>query len=270
MNPEKIGKAVSLWSQYTKGADQLEARAFRTGDAEAMRKAIVFRQNAATLAGYLSKHAMVKGFPLQKKFKWQGMQVSIENAAGTSRNWYDPHAKRNGYTYMLHDYGYLRGTEGVDGDHVDCFFGPIPESAPHVYVVRQMKSPDFHYYDEDKCMIGFSSEAAAAEAYKLHYDDPRFLGVIDTYPVDTFLSAVKQTKKAPSPVGGWLSLRVQQRMADLVGTSALPKEAKVFSIENAPPLPETSPMAMPEAGIRAWPINPPAIGPVLPGAVPLP
>lgn len=257
---EQVQKIIGLWSQYRKGADQMEAKAAHTGSADAMRKAVSFRVNEAKLAIWLSQNAMVKAFPLQGRLRWRGMQISIENKAGSVRHWQDKAAGRDGYTYMLNDYGYLRGTEGVDNDGVDVYLGPDPEKAPYVFVIRQLKAPDFKYYDEDKCMIGFASEEAAADAYRSHYDDPRFLGIVDTYPVNMFVAAVKVTKKAPAPVGGWLSLRVQQRMADLIGTSALPKEAVIFAAENAPPAMERPGLQKKQEALVAVWIGDSAIG----------
>lgn len=224
-------EVATLWSRYKKAAEKYQAKLQNTGDPEAMRKAIVFRANQTRCEQWLAQHALVKAYPLHKKFKWKGLDVSIENAAGSTRHWKDHNKGTDGYTYMSCDYGYLRNTGGVDGDHVDAYFGPDPEGARMVYVVRQLKSPDFRYYDEDKCMIGFESKKEAEQAYLLHYTDPRFLGGIDSFPVDAFLYAVKQTKKAPAPVGGWMNLRVQQELQDLLGTTALPKDAVVFDIE---------------------------------------
>jgi hypothetical protein len=115
---------------------------------------------------------------------------------------------------MLNDYGYLRQTGAVDGDAVDVFIGPDPDNAQQVYVVRQLRAPDFRYYDEDKCMIGFHSADHARATYLQHYSNPKFLGGMDTYPVDVFLQAVKITHKAPAPVGGWSALMVPQKMSD--------------------------------------------------------
>lgn len=240
-----VGELIRLWKSYSLGADQLEARGRHTGNLEDLRKAVAFRHNVVKLSAALMRKGLFKGFPLQKRFKWKGLNVSIENVAGSARHWYDASAKRDGYTYMLNDYGYLRGTEGVDGDAVDAYFGPDPQNAEMVYVVRQLKAPEFLYYDEDKCMIGFSSAEAAKTAYLAHYDNPRFFGTMDVYPVHSFLQAVKHTKKAPAPVGGWQSLTVQQKMSDLLDIrGALPSDAQVFDSERADP---NSPSAEPDA-----------------------
>lgn len=211
---DQLTKAAKLWAQYATAADTLEAQARLKPEAETMRKAMVYRRNANQLYAWAHKNNLVKGFRIAKKTKWRGMDISIENPAGSVREWYDSFEKRKGMTFMIFDYGYLRGTTGADNDKVDCYMGPDLD-APLVYVVRQLKGPDFRYYDEDKCMIGFESQEATKQAYLAHYDNPRFLGLMDSFPVDSFIQAVKQTKKAPSPVGGWGSLMVQRRVSDM-------------------------------------------------------
>jgi len=115
---------------------------------------------------------------------------------------------------MFWDYGYLRSTEGVDGDAVDIFMGPHADEAATVFVVRQMRAPDFRFYDEDKCMIGFNDAGDARRAYLDHYNQDGFLGRVDAFPVDAFVTAVRKTKRAPAPVGGWETLLVPQRLVD--------------------------------------------------------
>jgi hypothetical protein len=138
-----------------------------------------------------------KAYKLQGRRKWQGLDVSIENRRGSVRRWYDPHAKRHGETKMHHAYGYIRMTEGVDGDHVDVYLGP-DESADKVYVVHQMKAPKFEKFDEDKCMLNFPSKEAAKRAYVRQYDDPRFLGSITTMSVTDFVEKVTATRNKPA------------------------------------------------------------------------
>ena len=38
---------------------------------------------------------------------------------------------------MKHDYGYIRGTKGTDGDHIDVYLSDNP-TAGNVYVVDQV------------------------------------------------------------------------------------------------------------------------------------
>ncbi len=68
-------------------------------------------------------------------------------------------------------YGYVKGTLGRDGDHVDVFMGPH-RKAPAVYVIdqRDLRSGKF---DEHKCMCGFGSEKQARAFYERAYNDGR-------------------------------------------------------------------------------------------------
>lgn len=134
----------------------------------------------------------------KRKIPWKGMEISIENEAGSFRRG----TNRSGKSWeqrMSYPYGYLRGTEGVDGDHVDCFIGPNLES-PTVHVVHAMVVNDWRTYDEDKVMIGWDSADAAKQAFIDNYSDPRFFGDMVAMPVDEFLTKVKATKDKPAMI----------------------------------------------------------------------
>lgn len=219
---DQIAEASRLWAAYSRSADTLELRARKDQDGDLLAKAATHRRNAHVLWSWLGRRHLVKGRPIPKRLDWHGFKVSVENPAGSVREWWDPFAKKKGLTIMLFDYGYLRGSEGTDGDQVDVFLGPYKDTSAYVYVVRQMKPPHFQGYDEDKCMIGFASEFDAHQAYLAHYDDPRFLGCVDVYGVDEFCEQVKATGKAPGPVGGWISVRVPQLAADVRGLKLSP------------------------------------------------
>jgi hypothetical protein len=106
----------------------------------------------------------------------QGIPLMIENPAGSTRSGKEPDG-HEWQTQMLHDYGYIQGVDGADGEELDCYVGPDP-MANRVYVVHQ-NCPETGEYDEDKVMMGFGSEAEAKEAYLKHYD-------ISSVPIDQF------------------------------------------------------------------------------------
>lgn len=135
----------------------------------------------------------------KRKISWRGLTISIENEAGSVRRGFKPDGTEWA-TRMVHPYGYINRTEGVDGDHVDVFVGPFLEAAPLVYVIHQRKVGDWEEYDEDKCMVGFASPEEAVEAFLDNYDDPRFLGPITIMPVPEFVEKVKATFGAPAMV----------------------------------------------------------------------
>lgn len=135
-----------------------------------------------------------------KRRRFAGLDVSVENPAGSYRRGQD-RAGKTWETRMLYDYGYIRGTLGVDGDHVDCYLGPN-EDAPMVYIVHQRRYGDWDKFDEDKCMLGFDSQEDAIAAYLKHYDDPRFLGPVTAMPTAEFREKVMATKNAPQMIKG--------------------------------------------------------------------
>lgn len=128
----------------------------------------------------------------KRRMGWNGLTLVIENEAGSVRR------GRDGWgveweTRMLYPYGYVAGTEGVDGDEVDVFVGPN-EDAPEVFIIRQMQAGDWERYDEDKVMLGFASVDEAVQAFLRHYDDARFLGNIQAMPVAEFVAKVQKTQ----------------------------------------------------------------------------
>lgn len=117
--------------------------------------------------------------------RFAGFLVSIEQDVGAARHWHNSHDGTSGTTVFRFPYGYIRGTEGTDGDHLDVFLGPL-EHARMVYVINQAKAPEFAAFDEQKVMLGFASAAEAKQAYLAHYDDPRFLGSMFAVPTAVF------------------------------------------------------------------------------------
>lgn len=92
----------------------------------------------------------------------QGLPITIENPAGSTRTGKTRDGK--GWSVeMAHHYGYIKRTQSeADGDHVDVFIGPHPESEL-VFVIDQNK-PDGGF-DEHKCMLGFTNATEAKQGY---------------------------------------------------------------------------------------------------------
>lgn len=158
----------------------------------------------------ISKAETWTGHKLHGRRLFRGLDISIENRAGSYREW------AGGRTKMLYPYGYIRRTAGADGDHVDCYIGP-DEDAPTVYVVRQL-DPETGEFDEDKVFLGFPDEAAAKDAYLQHVNRPEMFGGIEAFPFDEFKEKALATmhknagmiKAVPADVdrGGFIGMAV--------------------------------------------------------------
>lgn len=171
------------------------------------RRAPIVKARAAMIGELLAlEDALLKSRPLHGRRWVDGLHVSIENRPGSVRRWYDPFADRHGETTMQQPYGYLRGTIGLDHDQVDVYLGPLATSelirGTTVYVIHTRKPPEFTERDEQKCMLGFESAAAARACFRAHYDDPRFFEQMDALPWDEFKAHVRATKLGPHAVRG--------------------------------------------------------------------
>ena len=71
---------------------------------------------------------------------------------------------------MHNTYGYFRGTEGVDGDHIDVFLSNDMDgwNGAQVFVVDQY-NPD-GTFDEHKVMLGFNDASDAKNNYLANYE----------------------------------------------------------------------------------------------------
>lgn len=98
--------------------------------------------------------------------KIDGYDITIENPKDGVRSGTDKNGKKWSIT-MNNDYGYIRGTEAVDGDHIDVFLSDNPTEGS-VFVVDQ--SNEDGSFDESKVMYGFSSLDEARSAYLSNYE----------------------------------------------------------------------------------------------------
>jgi len=93
--------------------------------------------------------------------RFAGLDVAIENPAGSYR--------RPEWPPMQAHYGYIKGTEGKDGDHVDCFMRPATpiDWRGDAYVINQLDASGV--FDEHKVMLGYDDQRSAEKAYLAHY-----------------------------------------------------------------------------------------------------
>lgn len=95
--------------------------------------------------------------------------ITIENPKGSVRSGIDTEGNK-WETTMQNTYGYIRGTEGVDGDHIDMFLSDDIDgwNGRKVFVVDQYNEDGT--FDEHKVMLGFNEADDAEAAYFANYD----------------------------------------------------------------------------------------------------
>ncbi|WP_333676735.1 PLxRFG domain-containing protein [Dyella sp.] len=117
-----------------------------------------------------------------------GLDISIENPRGSTRSG----QREDGSTWsheMSDHYGYIKRTEGADGEHVDVYIGPKAESTK-VYVVDQLDQKT-RGFDEHKAMLGFTSKKDAIAAYKSNFDKGWKVGPVHAMDMDEFKDWLK-------------------------------------------------------------------------------
>jgi len=129
--------------------------------------------------------------------KVQGLDVTIENPKGSKRSGTGPDGTP-WETVLSSPYGYIKKTEGADGDHVDVYVGPKLD-AETVTIVDQ-KDEQTGKFDEHKALISFPSEAEALKTYEQAFSDGKGKDRIQsatTIPLDEFKDWLKSgdTKK---------------------------------------------------------------------------
>lgn len=116
-----------------------------------------------------------------------GMDISIENPEGSERHGTSPDGT-SWANRMAGHYGYIRRTQGADGDQVDVFVRPGTTSdfAGPVFVIDQV-DPAGGRFDESKVMLGYDTREDAERAYRDSYTpDWRGMGKITQMDVPTF------------------------------------------------------------------------------------
>lgn len=96
--------------------------------------------------------------------------ITIEQPKGSVRSGVDANGNK-WETTMQNTYGYIRGTEGVDGDHIDVFLSDDIDAwnGRRVFVVDQYNEDGS--FDEHKVMLGFNETDDAEAAYFANYDN---------------------------------------------------------------------------------------------------
>lgn len=109
--------------------------------------------------------------------KLAGLDVTIENPKGSDRR---------GVKQKDH-YGYIKRTEGADGDQVDVFVNPKANEDfdGKVWVIDQTKE-DGTTFDEHKVMLGYKNQMDAIRGYKRNYTTGWRVGPITEMTLEEF------------------------------------------------------------------------------------
>lgn len=135
----------------------------------------------------------VAGNYRKKHVNFQGLDISIENEKGSTRSGTDADGKR--WSCVLPaDYGYIKRTEGADGDQVDVYVGPHKASR-QVFIINQHRLSGG--FDEHKVMLGFNSEREAIDTYVRGFSDGKGrarVGSLEPMSIDAFKDWLKRGK----------------------------------------------------------------------------
>lgn len=101
--------------------------------------------------------------------KWAGLDISIENPKGSERTGTDKGGKPWSVTMPAH-YGYIRRTNGNDGEQVDVYVGDHLKDDGPVFIVDQLHA-DTKAFDEHKVILGARNGMEAKKLYRDGFSD---------------------------------------------------------------------------------------------------
>ena len=192
------------------GTEEEQQRAIR--EATEQQKASVDKENRIRKA----EEAKVDTNPTEKQkeagnykkghIKVDGLDVTIEQPKGSIRRGTD--ANGNKWKSEMHNtYGYIKGTESVDGDHIDIFLSDNPAEG-NVYVVEQVNKDGS--FDEHKVMYGFADMESAEKAYLSNYEKGwQGLGSITGVSKEDFKKWVDSSKRKTKPFAKYSSVKTE-------------------------------------------------------------
>lgn len=138
--------------------------------------------------------------------KVDGLNITIEQPKGSIRRGTDANGKQ-WESEMHNTYGYIRGTESVDGDHIDIFLSDNPTEGK-VFVVDQINKDGS--FDEHKVMYGFSDMESARQAYLSNYEEGwQGLGNITEVSKEDFKKWIDSSKRKTKPFAKYSTVKTQ-------------------------------------------------------------
>lgn len=136
--------------------------------------------------------------------------VTIENPKGSVRSGVDANGNK-WETTMQNTYGYIRGTEGVDGDHIDVFLSEDIDgwNGRKVFVIDQRNADGS--FDEHKVMLGFNDIDEAEAAYMSNYEKGwHGLGTITGVAIEDFEKWIASSHRKTKPFAEYKSVKTTE------------------------------------------------------------
>ncbi|MCM1356412.1 MAG: strawberry notch C-terminal domain-containing protein [Staphylococcus sp.] len=154
--------------------------------------------------------------------------VTIENPKGSVRSGVDPDGTP-WETTMTHTYGYIRGTKGVDGDHIDVYISSDVDAwnGRKAFVVDQYNLDGT--FDEHKVMLGFNDRDEAFGAYLSNYESGwekgRRLDIIEVNMED-FEKWIESSKRKTKPFAEYKNVKTEANSTAHGGKDPLHDEVR--------------------------------------------
>lgn len=167
--------------------------------------------------------------------------ITIENPKGSVRRGKDANGKE-WESKMNNTYGYFRGTEGVDGDHIDVFISNDIDGwdGRKVFVVDQY-NPDGSF-DEHKVMLGFNDADEAKSDYLANYEKGWENGRridVSAVNLEDFEKWIASSKRKTKPFSEYKNVKFESAESPKTGAfgtiytqfKGKPQEAIAFLLE---------------------------------------
>ena len=161
--------------------------------------------------------------------------ISIEQPEGSIRRGTDADGKK--WESKMHNtYGYFRGTEGVDGDHIDVFLSNDIDgwNGRKVFVVDQY-NPD-GTFDEHKVMLGFNDMDEAKSDYLANYEKGWENGrriTVSTTNLEDFEKWIDSSHRKTKPFSEYSSVNKETVATDKGGEKPEKKQEKQSVFDKA-------------------------------------
>lgn len=161
--------------------------------------------------------------------------ITIEQPEGSIRRGTDADGKK--WESKMHNtYGYFRGTEGVDGDHIDVFLSNDIDgwNGRKVFIVDQY-NPD-GTFDEHKVMLGFNDMDEAKSDYLANYEKGWENGrriTVSTTNLEDFEKWIDSSHRKTKPFSEYSSVNKETVATDKGGEKPEKKQEKQSVFDKA-------------------------------------